>query len=268
MTGFTNASGFEQPVMIHIRVTARRLARSRAIPSMDADDIEQDLFLDLWTRKRAYDPNRASFRTFASRVVDNRVATLTAPCARLAAERQLISLDEPADGNSNSAPTQDRPTLPSGFEEQMALVIDVRTFVASLTPAMKRYVAIVLSPHCGLAAAKHGLHRATVYEGLARLRLRAERAGLGEYLQHPDKSPCAPVDIDMPSTKTPYPTATAVRHLNQSELAQRWRISPRTLERQRYLGFGPAYVKIGAHVVYRMADIEAYEDAQLQLGGQ
>jgi predicted site-specific integrase-resolvase len=50
-----------------------------------------------------------------------------------------------------------------------------------------------------------------------------------------------------------------VRHLNQIELAQRWRISPRTLERWRWLGQGPQYLKIGGRVVYRLEDIETFE---------
>lgn len=53
------------------------------------------------------------------------------------------------------------------------------------------------------------------------------------------------------------------RHLNQVELSRRWSISPRTLERWRWLGQGPQYLKIGGRVVYRLADIEAYEAAQL-----
>lgn len=52
-------------------------------------------------------------------------------------------------------------------------------------------------------------------------------------------------------------------HLNQVELSRRWRISPRTLERWRWLSQGPQYLKIGGRVVYRLADIEAYEAAQL-----
>ena len=39
-------------------------------------------------------------------------------------------------------------------------------------------------------------------------------------------------------------------HLNQIELSRRWRISPRTLERWRWLGEGPQYLKIGGRVVY------------------
>jgi hypothetical protein len=47
--------------------------------------------------------------------------------------------------------------------------------------------------------------------------------------------------------------------LNQIDLARRWRISPRTLERWRWLGEGPCYLKLGGRVLYRVADIEAYE---------
>lgn len=55
------------------------------------------------------------------------------------------------------------------------------------------------------------------------------------------------------------------KHLNQVELAERWRISPRTLERWRWLGQGPRYLKIGGRVVYRIEDIDAYEAGQLRL---
>ena len=54
--------------------------------------------------------------------------------------------------------------------------------------------------------------------------------------------------------------------LNQIDLARRWRISPRTLERWRWLGEGPCYLKLGGRVLYRVADIEAYEQSIVQLG--
>ena len=60
--------------------------------------------------------------------------------------------------------------------------------------------------------------------------------------------------------------APQVRHLNQIALADRWGISHRTLERWRWIGEGPAYLKIGGRVVYRLADIEAYEREQRRLG--
>jgi hypothetical protein len=48
-------------------------------------------------------------------------------------------------------------------------------------------------------------------------------------------------------------------YLNQKELACRWRVSPRTLERWRWLKTGPNYTKLGGKVVYAITDVEAYE---------
>jgi hypothetical protein len=48
-------------------------------------------------------------------------------------------------------------------------------------------------------------------------------------------------------------------YLHQQELADRWRISPRTLERWRWRKSGPSYHKIGGRVVYAVDDVEAYE---------
>jgi hypothetical protein len=52
-------------------------------------------------------------------------------------------------------------------------------------------------------------------------------------------------------------------HFTQVELATRWRISPRTLERWRCAGKGPQFLKLGSRVVYRIADIEAFEATRL-----
>ena len=54
-------------------------------------------------------------------------------------------------------------------------------------------------------------------------------------------------------------TDSPIRHLNQVELARRWSLSHRTLERWRWEGRGPQYLKIGGRIVYRLSDIEAYE---------
>jgi hypothetical protein len=54
----------------------------------------------------------------------------------------------------------------------------------------------------------------------------------------------------------------SIKHLSQSELVERWGVSPRTLERWRWLGFGPRYIKVGGRVVYRVDEIEAFEQRQ------
>lgn len=56
----------------------------------------------------------------------------------------------------------------------------------------------------------------------------------------------------------------SVKHLNQIELSRRWGLSPRTLERWRWLGQGPRYLKLGGRVAYRTDDIETFEAEQLR----
>ena len=54
-----------------------------------------------------------------------------------------------------------------------------------------------------------------------------------------------------------------IQHLNTEMLASRWGMSRQTLANQRSLGQGPPYVKLGAHVVYRLEDIEEYEEGRI-----
>ena len=73
-----------------------------------------------------------------------------------------------------------------------------------------------------------------------------------------------------------YPTASpttepnrhpneAERHLTQLDLARRGRLSTRTLERWRWLRYGPAYLRLGKVVVYRLEDVKAFEASQRQV---
>ena len=50
-----------------------------------------------------------------------------------------------------------------------------------------------------------------------------------------------------------------VTYLTQKELAERWRVSPRTLERWRVKRTGPAFHKLGGKVSYSLDDIVAHE---------
>ena len=54
-----------------------------------------------------------------------------------------------------------------------------------------------------------------------------------------------------------------VVHLNQKQLAARWQLSEACLERWRCEGIGPVFLKIRGRVLYRIVDIEAYEESCL-----
>jgi hypothetical protein len=53
-------------------------------------------------------------------------------------------------------------------------------------------------------------------------------------------------------------------HFSQRDLARRLGLSPRTLEGWRWRGTGPRFVKAGGRVLYRLEDVEAFEETQLR----
>jgi hypothetical protein len=75
----------------------------------------------------------------------------------------------------------------------------------------------------------------------------------------------APVrsNIPKPSSNSGSPTQ-AVRHFYQEDLARRWGISPRTLERWRLQRVGPPYLKLRGRILYRMEDVQEFEANNLR----
>ena len=54
--------------------------------------------------------------------------------------------------------------------------------------------------------------------------------------------------------------------LCQKQLARRWNMSHRTLERWRARNDGPPYLKLLGKVLYRLEDIEQFEAERLHAG--
>lgn len=53
------------------------------------------------------------------------------------------------------------------------------------------------------------------------------------------------------------------KHLNQARLSRRMGVAVQTLQRWRWAGIGPRFIKVGRSVRYRLEDIEAYEQSRL-----
>lgn len=47
--------------------------------------------------------------------------------------------------------------------------------------------------------------------------------------------------------------------LSPRQLASRWGLSEKTLERWRMLGTGPVFLKLGGRVLYQVEEVEAHE---------
>lgn len=180
--------GLSPRVIRNIKYQASKLARGGALPGMDKQDIEQELMFDLLRRKDRFNPDRASFDTFADRVITNRVASLAASTHRLRAERITISLDfvvandDEKDGSSLIDKLDDLENPCALDELKIGLARDVARFIGDLPPVLQRYVAILAADNVCEAAREAGLHRSTIYERKEQIRRAAEDWGLAEYL--------------------------------------------------------------------------------------
>lgn len=59
-----------------------------------------------------------------------------------------------------------------------------------------------------------------------------------------------------PSAALPEPDGS----LREVQLAARWQVSRRTLQRWRQQASGPAWIQINGVILYRESDIRAFED--------
>ena len=52
--------------------------------------------------------------------------------------------------------------------------------------------------------------------------------------------------------------------LTDTQLAERWQMHRKSLIRWRGQGQGPPFIKINGKILYKMADVESYEQANTQ----
>jgi hypothetical protein len=79
--------------------------------------------------------------------------------------------------------------------------------------------------------------------------------------QTPPHAAVAPADRNsrMPASNTNHDNSILPEMLRESELADRWRVSTRTLQRWRAENFGPRFTRIGGSIRYVVADVLDYE---------
>ncbi len=62
----------------------------------------------------------------------------------------------------------------------------------------------------------------------------------------------------------PLPSLRLPATLTQGDLAARWRLTIRTLDRWRIAGTGPAWLLLNGSIRYRAEDVLAFERARLR----
>jgi hypothetical protein len=53
------------------------------------------------------------------------------------------------------------------------------------------------------------------------------------------------------------------KYLSEKALAKRWGVAPRTLQKWRWRGIGPPYIKIGIAVRYTPENIKKFEEENM-----
>ncbi len=160
-------TGIDPYLVSQVRYRARKLSRHALMRGVEIEDIEQDLMLDVLSRKASYDPERAQWSTFVDRVLSNKCATLIS--AELAKKRGggrgCLSLDgllpEPVDEASLD---------PASVEIRIDLDRHVADLPASLTGLLGGLGKNTMTE----IARATGVPKTTLYDRLADLRARLQ----------------------------------------------------------------------------------------------
>lgn len=170
-------------------VAARRLVRKLGLPSVDLDDVRQDLLTDLIARFWAFDATRGKLGAFAGLVMANRARRIAHRIRnhRRMFGQQPVSVDEPAWSRS-------RESLGAWIAEERGLAaslgywvnpivtierrLDVERALRTLDKTGRRLAADLANDTShGLAKSGRGA-RATLYRRTRDLRLRLMVAGV------------------------------------------------------------------------------------------
>lgn len=134
-----------------------------AVLLADREDWEQEALTAVWRALPRYDAARASMRTYVERVIATRLA----------------SLRQGRRWQPRFEPLEEHHSVGLGEIPMVEFRIDFRRVSASLAERDRR-LAIFLADHSPTQASRAlGISRSTVYEGIRRIRVAFEDAGLG-----------------------------------------------------------------------------------------
>jgi DNA-directed RNA polymerase specialized sigma24 family protein len=166
---------------------SRQLIGSYGFTISDLDDIRQELAVDLWLRLPGFDPTRASLRTFVTRVVSNKIASIIE--MRTSKTRNVAmcpySLNDLVYADDGSV--VERGDLLGGIDAELELAdlrMDVARVMKKLTPAQRQVCALLSTDNKSLAAAATGVSRSSMYRAVKAIRPVFEADGLGVYAEH------------------------------------------------------------------------------------
>jgi DNA-directed RNA polymerase specialized sigma24 family protein len=189
--------GIHPTIVKSVQTQARSLFRGNAVPTMDIEDIEQELMLHVHRRLPEFDHRLASLPTFVDRIVRNHAATLieAAKAEKRGSQTATVWLSEPVVIDMEYEPSERSeligdehclwrtPALPR--DEQIMLRCELTRVLQSLPASIRDVFHWLAHSSISEAARGLGISRASLYDRLVPARTRCAATGLEIYLGRP-----------------------------------------------------------------------------------
>ncbi len=184
--------GIDAYAVTKIRFQARQLARLKTFHQIDIEDLEQELFLDLFRRLPAFDPSKAGKNTFTARVVENHAATLIKTA--IAEKRGAAIMHESLHATIHDGvgePIELGDTIPTecglwnatgrGWDEIIDLRHDLTRAIGGLPSNLAALCGRLATETVTEVSRATGMSRPSIYDGIAKIRAALKRTAFGDY---------------------------------------------------------------------------------------
>ena len=176
----------------------RQLVGKAGFTEDDIEDLEQEMRLDLWGRLPKFDPNKATYNTFVSRLVERKISNLIRHRKREIRDYRcedcsLHVIVESGDSDNEKVEcietvTQDEHDFRWGrynrpAEDRLDLCLDISMVISKLPAELRRVAKLLQAMSITEASRELGMPRSTFYDRISQLRQTFEDMGLRDQLQ-------------------------------------------------------------------------------------
>ena len=180
-----------------IQFKARQLVNKAGFTKDDVEDLEQDMRLDLLDRLPKFDPGKAKYNTFVSRIINRKVCNLirhrTQELRDYRCEdcslHDVVEFGENGDEEIKRIDTisQDEHDFRWGknllsSEDRLDLRLDISLVVSKLPPELQKVAKLLQTMSVTEAAHELGISRTTFYGRIKKLRQTFDELGIQKYL--------------------------------------------------------------------------------------
>lgn len=187
--------GFDKSTVDLVRYKAKQLCRQPGFSNEDQPDLEQELIIELVRHLPAYDPLKASLRTFADVIVRQKIADLIEtqlarkrdPRAIIGSLNDLVGVED--DGRPEERWTtvdieeylQSTGATGRSREEQLDLGIDLETVIDGLPEDLRCLCGLLSEKNISEVSRELNIARTTLNYTVKKIRKLFEDAGLRDY---------------------------------------------------------------------------------------